>query len=472
MTAPTEHAPNGAPANGLVACPKCGHQSPADTIVCGVCGQALRAAQGAEERWASRERAIALAQRRYRRDSRIVLAIRAVAVVVLVAFVAWRMQPSAAEPLPGPQSTARSAIAPRELPAQWPATDGDIGRTRVTAAASGVDAPVAWRAQLGSPITTDPIAGAHAVYVGVQDAALVALSLTDGRELWRTPVPGQLDTEPAIADGRLYLPLRNGELMAVDEMDGRVLWQNGAGSGFVSSPLVSNGIAYAAGSGDIRAFDAETGRQLWSQQLHRTTEAAASAREIVVASENIVNVYDRHTGIETFFYKMFAPTHVLVEGNVVVATSANRLVVFGLDQRRPWWEAFRTPWLELWLYGAAPAPPAPPSHWVVPNEPGVMSPTLAGDVLVIAAPDGQTRGYDIATGDVRWTHAGQPPAAAPLTTSDGVLLVEGDALVLLDPATGLPRSRRVIEGEQLGALVATSGGTYAVTHGDELLALR
>jgi outer membrane protein assembly factor BamB len=397
--------------------------------------------------------------------------------LVLPAYIAGVMLTSEPEFLPLPRSVNAGITAATQAPALWPNDGGDSGLSRATAAAPKLDASPAWQVTTNSAITTPIIVGERALYFGVADAALVALSLDDGRELWRATVPGQLDAAPVLAGGRLYVPRRDGNIAVLDPTTGQEIWNEGHdGPTFVSSPTVDRGIVYGAGLGDVRAFDAETGALIWRHKLGGQGSSAAapalSPTEVVVATSENALVFDRATGDQTFFYRLRAPSHVAIHEGQVFVIGRTRLIVFGLEQRRPWWEPVRLVWGQLWILGMAPEVPDPPAHWGAPVEQGTYPIAIAGKVVAVAAPKGAVRGLDLGTGDERWTYDGGAVVAPPLATRDGVLITHTDAITLLDPDTGAVRARRPFEGLRLNGVSVTSGGTYLVANGNSIIALR
>ena len=476
MTIPADVATHGSNSpEAFTRCSSCGRVAPAAGVVCRYCWRPLK------HEVLDRPSALVLMQseqssvardRRLRRIRFVQVALAA----VLIGFISQRIWFSGPQVLPSPQSTSAHVVAAAEVPASWPHVGGDRGLTRMTTAAAAIDGRVVWRVALGSPLTTPIVAGDGALYVGVANAALVALSSVDGRELWRSPVPGQLDAAPAYADGRLYVGMRDGTIAALDAVTGRVIWNAGEGPTFVTSPVVDGGVVYASALGDVRAFDADTGRLLWQKRddelASSSVSPALSATELVVGTTGRVVVFDRSTGAQANFFGLRNPAHVVVHDGQVIVAGQTRVVAFGLDQRRPWWDPLRTAWGQLWILGMAPVPPDQPNHWIQRGERFTYAPAIAGDVVVIATQSGKVRGLDLRTGQERWKIEAGRLVSAPVTTSTGVLLITPSTLVIVDSATGTERARRVLDGEQVGGVTVTTGGTYLASRGDGVVALR
>src|SRR5436309_3135059 len=155
------------PTEPVVVCPNCGRTAPADAVVCSFCWRQLRNERPSDASRAARAMAVERMLEARDQRARTVAGIRVALLMVLVGFLVWRVQFSGPQALPLPQSTARTLAAPSTSPAGWPVTDGDAGLTRVTNASPRLNGAAAWRARLGSPITTQPIVGEGAVYVGI-----------------------------------------------------------------------------------------------------------------------------------------------------------------------------------------------------------------------------------------------------------------------------------------------------------------
>ena len=100
---------------------------------------------------------------------------------------------------------------------------------------------------------------------------VICLDLTSGKELWRKSFPGTKKNygvefgcsgTPLVNKDRLYLRGSSG-LFCLDANKGDLVWQVKAVPGN-NSPVLSNGVIYCV-LDNLKAFDAATGRELWSQ---------------------------------------------------------------------------------------------------------------------------------------------------------------------------------------------------------------
>lgn len=460
----------------LVVCPKCGRPGPADAYACRFCwaplgGGGLPLTDADATALVEAERATLRREVRRRRW----IWARYGAVAVMLVLVSYHLWFAPMPELPQPVSYARSMVSPVKAPKTWPSAGGDLGATRGTTATVAMDAGIAWRARLDSDATTSLVADDHAVYVGVANAALIALSVEDGRELWRAAVPGQLDSPPTLAGDRLYITLRDGSVAALDAMTGRVIWREGRGPTFSAAPLVSRGTLFASALGDARMYNAEDGSEIWQHRIDSLSSSASPALGggyLLTAVADRALIFDRTTGQQTFFFRLRAPAHLMVVDEAAVVVGRDLVVVFPLDAERPWWESVRTAWGQLYIFGMLPRPPDQPNRWYAQSIRGALAPALADGAIVLATTKGAVRAIEVSTGTDRWKIEVGTLSAPPVMTRGGLLVVGPETLTLLDPATGKVLKQRAIARERFHAVTVTERATYLVSGGSEVVALR
>lgn len=452
-------------------CPHCGRAVAANAKICGTCLRSIEGGTADRGGLAARE----VAYRRGKRRRRIRIASLTLGSLVAIAafvYVQWFMP---ATPLPLPSTPSRTLVPATEDASRWPSVAGNAQLHRTTSARPDLAAPERWRVTTEARITTPPVVDERRVYVGVA-GALLAFAREDGREVWRVPIAGQLDAAPTIVGDRLYATLREGTVLAINIADGKQIWKGGDGPTYFSSVVVDRGEVFGSSLGRLNGIDAETGKVLWQRDTDNRVSAqaqpAVTPSHVLQLSYRRALLFDRATGEELFYYSMPNPEHVAAEGGRGFIVGSDRIVAFGFDQRRPWWEFWRTAWGQLWIFGMAPAPPPQPRHWVQPTDRGTMAPTITAEALVTATTTGTVRALDLATGEVRWETKVGPVAAPPITTAAGVLLVQRDALLLLDPATGAEVAKRPMRDAGLRSVAVTSAGTYLVSGDSAVIALR
>lgn len=146
--------------------------------------------------------------------------------------------------------------------------------------ASGVEAPtpaelgpnaaligvrLAWSAKIGEvKFPLDVAVSGNAITVAGSDGSVAALDARTGGDIWRTSVGAPL-AAGAGTDGRYAAVVtQNNELVVLDS--GRELWRQKLAALSFTAPLVAGARVFTLSADrSISAFDAETGRRLWSQ---------------------------------------------------------------------------------------------------------------------------------------------------------------------------------------------------------------
>jgi outer membrane protein assembly factor BamB len=474
----------GPPAIDYKRCRTCGDVVAADRDRCPRCLANVVGAPPVEPDEAARRlgRQAAREAARIEADARRAFRLRllrrgaAVVAVLLVGWWVYRNFIYEPPPLPSPSSTVRTLLA---TPDAWPASGGDLGGTRSTAAAPALDAPEAWRVDLGSPLATPLVADRERVYATLEDGRIVALGIEDGAIRWEHRLPVAPHGAPAIAGDRLYVALRAGQLVALDAATGDEVFASISISTTIgAAPLIDDGVAYLFGLDGIFGFDAETGEQLWRIDVDTNWAFVAPVLDddhIAVTSGNRALVYDRLRGGETYFYEFerAKPYALVLHDGAILVASSRFAASLDLDARRPWWEGTRAVWNQFWVWQLAPDIPPPASRWVVPQTPAEdYSAALAGEHLILAGPSGDVLALDVVSGEPAWRLDLDPVTAPPLATDSGVLVVHDDRLALLDAATGAVTDERPIEGGDLADAIVTTGGTFVATASGSVVALR
>ena len=152
------------------------------------------------------------------------------------------------------------------------------------AALSASNGAELWVKDLPSPARSAPTVSGDTVFVVTQDSELFALSVSDGTEKWRNQgipeIAGVLSaTSPAVANGKVVVPYSSGEVIAFDADTGEVSWIDALATGnrimaisglsdISGSPVIANGVVYATGvSGRIIAVRLSNGERLWEENI-------------------------------------------------------------------------------------------------------------------------------------------------------------------------------------------------------------
>ena len=116
--------------------------------------------------------------------------------------------------------------------------------------------------------------------------SLLAWDAGSGEPLWCRRVD-RSETLPAYADGRIYHHGSAGYLTAFDAATGKELWtqthhSGGRLVGGVSTPCVADGFVYAGAGDTLYAHDADGGEAVWARKIRGLILDAATAADGVV----------------------------------------------------------------------------------------------------------------------------------------------------------------------------------------------
>ncbi|HWW79276.1 MAG TPA: PQQ-binding-like beta-propeller repeat protein, partial [Steroidobacteraceae bacterium] len=164
----------------------------------------------------------------------------------------------------------------------WPIFRGDLARdghppaaTLDTAGAARLQP--AWRAHLAGAIDGSPVVSSGLVVVGSENGELAAFDETTGVRLWVRTGLGPISGSAAIAGTHVFAATLTGHVRAFDLDSGRDVWDwkaEGLQPALWSSPTIYGGLLLVgvgsqAGdtpleSGRIVALDVGTGAEVWS----------------------------------------------------------------------------------------------------------------------------------------------------------------------------------------------------------------
>lgn len=118
---------------------------------------------------------------------------------------------------------------------------------------------------------TEQMSVGGSLYFGTGDGFLVALDAATGAEQWKVKLTpgGAAVHNPASADGFVYAGTNGGGFVAVDVAAHAVAWTGDLGGDDTGTAGVADGVAYIAVGADqtkgvLHAFDAKTGKALWT----------------------------------------------------------------------------------------------------------------------------------------------------------------------------------------------------------------
>ena len=214
-----------------------------------------------------------------------------------------------------------------------------------------------WSFEMGAPAQSAPTAAGGKVFVVSATNVLHAVNQADGTEAWQYPgIPetaGVLSAaSPAVSGNSVVVPYSSGEIIAFDTESGSAKWADAvvrstrtlAVSGLTdvaASPVIYEGVVYATGvSGRTIAVSLENGERLWEENLGSSSTPAISGNAIfIIDLQDNIAALDRATGKAFWrtalpvlrkkkFYSVW--TGPTLAGNVLWAVSNDRRMI-GVD---------------------------------------------------------------------------------------------------------------------------------------------
>lgn len=202
---------------------------------------------------------------------------------------------------------------------------------------------------ISSPVIVD-----RSVYVGAS-GKLRAFDGGTGGVRWKIDVEIDTSVTPQVVKGVIYVVSHHGDLCAFNAKTGKKLWTVGTGANRpngVRSMLVVDGIVYTIlnkwpESDYIYAFDAETGKQRWfiDAQLLNTSVTIVDGTVYIAGSptkSNSVNLraFDAKTGTPRWAgdTEFGEPSALVVANGIAYITSAFGLLAFNTNTGQLRWE--------------------------------------------------------------------------------------------------------------------------------------
>jgi outer membrane protein assembly factor BamB len=155
---------------------------------------------------------------------------------------------------------------------------------------------------------------------------------------------------PAVADGRVYAAAGEGGVRAFDLQTGKQLWRYDSDSTLTGGPAVGNNLVVAGGlEGEVVALDAATGAEKWTAKVNAEVIAAPTIGQgmvVVRSNDGRVTAFDAENGQRRWFWNHDLPTlslrgndaPLLGPGFVFVGNDDGSLVALALTDGRPLWE--------------------------------------------------------------------------------------------------------------------------------------
>ena len=137
-----------------------------------------------------------------------------------------------------------------------------------------VPVDIAWLLDLKQPASRLPAIDDDRIFIPLVDGTLLALNLDTGAQVWsrHRPVHGDL-----IVDNGILIATYEQLLIAFDAPSGRLLWTHRLDQRRITTPTISNGwLVVTLRDTTLVAFRATDGQELWRQQLGLSATASPS----------------------------------------------------------------------------------------------------------------------------------------------------------------------------------------------------
>lgn len=277
------------------------------------------------------------------------------------------------------------------------------------------DEHLLWGVRLDSSARDRVITDATRIYAVTAAGTAYALEGSTGDLVWSSRVGRAASARPTLAGDRLVFPVVSGELISLDIATGA---QRAAirSPGTVVDPIVSDGA--------LIAFSTKEG-------------------SCCVCDPRILKVEASYRGIPGI--ALTAPT--FAGENVLVADARGKIICFGRDDGRVNWEKSVTGAIEL-----------PPLHLA-----------QAEGIVVVGTNSGRVTAFEIGSGAEKWRFVGSGAFQGGLAVASDVLLTFASARApLLAAATGTVKREWLFSAPPAAAPMATAGGTLVVQPGGKL----
>lgn len=188
-----------------------------------------------------------------------------------------------------------------------------------------------WKAPTGLFVQSSPVEANGIVYFGSEDEQLYAVDAQTGIRKWVGVTGGLIDATPAVANGVVYAASDDSFVYAYEANDGALLWKAHAGdAGTYSSPTVANGIVYVgyqldSFNGALFAFNALTGALVWENDLMQPIYSVPAVVNTVVyiGALQATFAFDAQTGKQIWSVANGGNSPAVVNGIVYIGTVVN-----------------------------------------------------------------------------------------------------------------------------------------------------
>ena len=335
-------------------------------------------------------------------------------------------------------------------------------------ALSVADGRALWVRELPDIVSAAPAVVGGVVAVPTDDGTLTALDLTDGSTAWTQELGGAVRNAVAYDGEHLLTGDRSGTLTALDPEDGEVAWSTSFVPGLAQGPVAAEDrVLVLDGDGVVHAFSTD-GQIEWQSRGRGLSETPLAAGNGVVVTTDFgqVTAYDADDGHE--LWRRDLPDGrsmpAIVGDELVLGLRSGEVRVYGLTDGRL---------VDRWELPVA----APGDVWFNDVVPGLVG----DDLVLVAAGNGATNSvlfaYPTRAGASRGVHLRLDhreflgaPAEPPVLAGDDVVMASYTQLLRIGPDGGTTVLAETPDSTHAGAVVADD---IVVTRtGDQVQGLR
>jgi outer membrane protein assembly factor BamB len=231
-----------------------------------------------------------------------------------------------------------------------------------------------------------------------------ALSEQNGGILWKVRPGGPLRGAPTVANGAVYVISQDNQIYSLKEEDGSTNWSEAAsleiaGLFGAASPAVARGTVVAGfSSGELNGYRYENGRQVWQDQLQRTSIRTSVSSLSDIDADPVID-----------------------SGQVFAIGAGGRMVALDLVSGQRMWEL---------------------------SIAGISTPWVAGDWVFVVTDEDKLLCIYRQNGHIRWINQlpqfanpkkkkGDVDYSGPILAGNRLILAASNgAIIQIDPATG------------------------------------
>jgi outer membrane protein assembly factor BamB len=352
---------------------------------------------------------------------------------------------------------------------------------------------VAWREDAGEGssrvvhLSAPPVIADGRLYLVDAGQVLRAFDASRGHKLWSQSLRPKktrdriaLGGGVAVLDGLVFATTGFGEIIAFKADTGEQVWRTAAGAPFLAAPTAAGGRVYAVtNDSELMALDAATGQVAWTHQAIAEPARILAASSPAVVGDTVIAPFasgevtallaangrrlwvdaltraGRLTSLSAI--NDIAGRPVFSEG-VVYAVSHSG-VIAAIDERSG---------QRIWARGIA----------------STQTPCVAGDTLYLVTVDGEVAALDKASGAAFWVRQlpryenekkqkGRIAWTGPILVGGNLLLASSTGqAVLLSPTDGQTKSTLKIGKPVFVPPIAAGGTVYLLSDDGKLIALR